>query len=130
MDERQVEEALIDVCPTCHGLWLDWFDGDTLSLTYGVMPLSMRAPIAMPADATCPRDTTTLEARSHEGGGPLVYRCGECHGTFVPHAAAEALLEWSPPPSTKPAAEEDQERTILERLVTVIRSVFGGRREA
>jgi Zn-finger nucleic acid-binding protein len=126
MDERQVEEALIDVCPACHGLWLDWFDGDTLSLTYDVMPLSMRAPVAMPTDASCPRCTTRLEPRAHEGAGPLLHRCGECHGTFVPREAADALLEWSPPPSKKPTEEEETERTMLARLMAVLREIFRG----
>ena len=33
MDERRILDAVVDVCPTCHGLWIDWFDGDLAHLT-------------------------------------------------------------------------------------------------
>jgi Zn-finger nucleic acid-binding protein len=124
MNERQVDEALIDVCPACHGLWFDWLDGDTFSLTVGVMPLSMRAPVVVPIDATCPRCTKPLESRAHDGAGPILHRCSDCAGSFITREAATALLEWEPPPSVKPPEAPNWENAPLTRLLIVLRSIF------
>ena len=40
--------------------------------------------------------------------------------------AVDALLEWSPPPSKNPTEEEEKERTLIARLVAVLRQVFRG----
>ncbi len=54
MDERRVVEALVDVCPTCLGLWIDWFDGDIAHLTREAGSPAVYAPASGKAEAPTP----------------------------------------------------------------------------
>jgi len=129
MDLRAAGDATIDVCPTCRGLWLDWFDGDTLALAELAMPLSRRATAPVPAKVVCPRCSHPLEERAHDTSGPIVWRCLECAGSFLPRATVEALLIWSAsnapelPDDAPPASLRDA--TVLAKLRGALRALFG-----
>jgi Zn-finger nucleic acid-binding protein len=128
MELRTAGDATIDVCPTCRGLWLDWFDGDTLTLVEHAMPLSRREGVGVPSSLACPRCTRPLETRAHETSGPPVWRCTECAGSFLPRPTVEALLIWAAanaetaPPSLPPRSVRDA--TLLDRLRRALRSLF------
>ena len=130
MDLRAAGDATIDVCPTCRGLWLDWFDGDTLSLAELAMPLSRRASAPVPAKVLCPRCSDPLEERAHDTSGPIVWRCLECAGSFLPRATVEALLIWSA--SSPPALPGDappaslRDATVLAKLRAALKALFKG----
>jgi Zn-finger nucleic acid-binding protein len=129
MDVRAAGDATIDVCPKCRGLWLDWFDGDTLALAEAAMPISRRPMAPVPAEAPCPRCSRALEERAHEAGGPVVWRCTECAGSFLPRGTVEALLIWAA--SSAPVLPADappesvREANALARLRGALRSMFG-----
>jgi Zn-finger nucleic acid-binding protein len=133
MELRAAGDAAIDVCPTCRGLWLDWFDGDTLSVTELAMPLSRRPSVTMTATPSCPRCSQPLHEREHAEGAPVVWRCTECAGTFLPRATVDALLIWSathawqPPPDDAPP-ESRRQASLVERLRTALRTLFGADR--
>ncbi len=118
MELRRAGDAEIDVCPGCHGLWLDWFDGETVSLVELAMPLSRRASGSMPEAPSCPRCRVSLEAALHDTSDVVVWRCGECAGTFMPRATAEALLVWA---ATHPTFEDplDRLRAIIDGSATI-----------
>jgi Zn-finger nucleic acid-binding protein len=129
MDLRAAGDAMIDVCPKCRALWLDWFDGDTLALAELAMPLSRRASGPSPAKALCPRCSLQLDPRTHEASGPVVWRCHECAGTFLPRATVEALLIWAAAnaPELPPEAPPESVRgaTLAARLRVALRAMFG-----
>ncbi len=128
MEQRTAGDATIDVCPSCRGLWLDWFDGDTLTLAELAMPLSMRQGVRPPASPPCPRCARPLEACAYEAIGPAIWRCGECAGSFLPRASVEALLIWAavnaePPPESLPP-ESLRSAGLLDRLRRALRALL------
>ena len=129
MELRSAGEAAIDVCPTCRGLWLDWFDGDTLTLVELAMPLSLRPGAPIPSTPSCPRCSRALEAAQHETSEAAVWRCGECAGTFLPRATVDVLLVWAAanPPELPPDAPPTslREASVLDRLRRALRALFG-----
>jgi Zn-finger nucleic acid-binding protein len=129
MEQRTAGDAAIDVCPTCRGLWLDWFDGETLTLVEQAMPLSIRVGAPKATSASCPRCARPLEASHHETSDAAVWRCGECAGTFLPRATVDALLIWAatnphPLPDDAPP-ESVHEATLLARLRRALQALFG-----
>lgn len=100
MDERALSGATVDVCPSCQGLWLDWFDGDVATLVRETgSPRTYVATGASGGSGACPRCSVHLRAGAlpiddAEGNnvGPEVLRCDDCQGVFVPRSAAEILL--------------------------------------
>jgi len=133
MNERRIDTLAVDVCTECRGLWIDWFDGDTLTVAQMSAPLSMRAPTPMRADARCPRCTRPLEARNHEAIGPVVHRCIECAGTFVPREVFDALVAFEPPRSEHPHEEKRPPEPgapirSLEELIARVAYAFGLKR--
>lgn len=130
MELRHAGDADIDVCPACRAIWLDWFDGETVTLVELAMPLSMRpgAP-PVPLEPSCPRCARPLDAGQHATSAAAVWRCGECAGTFLPRATAEALLIWAasnPPDLPHDAPPQSlREATVLDRLRRALRTLFG-----
>jgi Zn-finger nucleic acid-binding protein len=130
MEMRTAGDAMVDVCPTCRGLWLDWFDGDTLAVTELALPLSRRAPAPASGDPKCPRCTLPLAQSEHAAGGPVVWRCGECAGTFLPRDTVDALLIWAashayaPPPADAPP-ESVRQASLIVRLRQALQALFG-----
>jgi Zn-finger nucleic acid-binding protein len=112
MERRSAQDAEVDVCRECRGLWIDWFDGDTWMVANDALPLSMRDPLPLPAHAPCPRCTAVLFSARHEKTGPVVLRCPECFGTFVPRAALDDLVAFSP----KSERPEPARLRFVERL--------------
>ncbi len=129
MDERGAADVMIDVCPTCRGLWIDWFDGDTVDVAMKAAPLSMRAPVALdPSKTFCPRDQQPLNFSNHAAGehatgpltgqGPVILRCGECGGSFVPRTVFDELLELANPPA------ETAPNSPLGKLLAALKRIF------
>jgi len=123
MEARQAGDAVVDLCPACHGLWVDWFDGDTLVVLRDAQPISAREPVRLPRGAPCPRCALPLAPEAHGGCS----RCGECAGTFVPRAVVDDLLAWAErQPETAPAPPDDANApsSVLARFVAAVRALF------
>jgi Zn-finger nucleic acid-binding protein len=112
MEERSLADALVDVCPLCKGLWIDWFDGDIVHVAQEAAPLSVAAAAAPAGDPSCAECRCQMIFERF-ATGPGLWRCGACAGTFVPRSSFDALLELA-----SPAVKE--ERTALERLIDVV----------
>ncbi len=112
--------ALVDVCPGCAGVWIDWFDGDPSTLARELAPLGpARDPSEGESGAPCPRCTQRLLEEPYAGNGPRVLRCVDCAGAFVPRSSYDDLAELAPP-----VAEDEAPPTEpngLGRLVAAIR---------
>ncbi len=119
-------DALIDVCPDCKGLWIDWYDGDLANVASDAAPLSV--PLLPPTAgsdelrAGCPRCQCTLAAEMFvdEKKGPTIHRCAECGGAFVPRSSFDAivLLAHRPDPDDAPLP------STFARLVAVLRALL------
>jgi hypothetical protein len=119
MDARDAAGAVVDICSGCAGVWIDWFDGDVMTITKSLPPAAPEAVLPAPAAiATCPRCRSALAQDS----GML--RCGECFGVFVPKAVCDALLAGHDGGETlKPAGVPG---SFFERLVASLRDLFFG----
>lgn len=130
MDERALSGAMVDVCPGCQGLWLDWFDGDVATLVRETgSPRTYVASGGAGGSGQCPRCGVDLAAGAlpiddAEGGnvGPEVLRCGDCQGVFVPRSAAEIVLGLGMRTSLVV-----NEPSFFARLLQALRELFGGR---
>jgi Zn-finger nucleic acid-binding protein len=124
MELRDAGESVVDVCPTCRGLWLDWLDGDTRSVTELAMPLSLRADPPITTSPRCPRCEVALTRQSSTPGRPGLWRCGQCAGTFLPRSMVDTVLAWDAEYEDEPLKKEDPS-SPLARLLRALRALFG-----
>jgi Zn-finger nucleic acid-binding protein len=121
MELRVLSESTVDTCSQCRGLWVDWFDGELVTVVKETAPLSFRPPGAPPASAACPRCTRPLTRETFAGVELL--RCGECAGSFVPRNAFNALIDTGPHAQREDAPAE--KRSAFQRLLLAIAKIFG-----
>lgn len=124
MGARTAGEALVDVCPACRGVWLDWFDGDAPPVARELAPLSRPSHGLIeptPEGGHCPRCQAALYAEPYAAPtGPVIMRCGECAGTFVPRGAFDALAALE----TGEAPEPEAPAGFFRRLIEVVRELI------
>ncbi|HEX7663818.1 MAG TPA: zf-TFIIB domain-containing protein [Polyangiaceae bacterium] len=124
MEQKSLFDATIDECATCHGVWVDWFDGELERVVHDLPPEP--APLRARAHAgtnTCPRCQSVLQKEERTPGGD-VWRCGECGGAFVPRSSFEPLL--AAVTSGPPSAPEPS-KSISARLLAVLQSLLSGK---
>jgi Zn-finger nucleic acid-binding protein len=123
MEEREAEEALVDVCPACKGLWIEWFDGELGKVAREMPPMSFPTAATRTPQNGCPSCKRALyEEVAIQRPYVTVARCGECAGAFVTREAfdvlaAHAHADDEPPP-------DDEERSLYARLAAFLRRVF------
>ena len=92
----------VDLCTTCGGLFLEFFDGEPSLLADGVLAINVDAPPAPATDdeapATCPDCRVKMRRTRYmqEEAGPLVYRCDACMAVFANHWQARELAAYLP----------------------------------
>jgi len=119
MTPEALGESEVDVCPSCGGAWVDWFDGEVRRVATELLqgevarmsrPAAPRSDLRNEAVATgaCPRCTRQLVVeryalpaadRPGRDGAPSVstvtgadlLRCEDCAGVFVPRTSATLL---------------------------------------
>lgn len=117
LDPAQVGEAIIDACPGCGAIWVDWFDGDLPAMARG-------APEAAPVgggrgDMQCPHCKVALDEEQALDPPVELYRCGQCAGALVPRGSIQAIAAAEEIGAQKPEA------TGLGRLVEILRRWLG-----
>jgi Zn-finger nucleic acid-binding protein len=123
MEERAVESALVDVCPTCKGVWIEWFDGEIGDVARDMPPPSAEVGATGAPRNGCPACKRELyDEVALEKPYVTVARCGECAGAFVTRAAIAVLAVHAHADETPPAGEE--EPTLYARLAAFLRRVF------
>lgn len=128
MTQQALEECEVDICTTCGGVWVDWFDGEVRHVTtaaLGTAPVTPRSdggdrPSRNEAIAigACPRCTRQLVAERYKLDGQTtgadLMRCEECMGCFVGKSSAEMLAAL--PPADEPPPSRAQGPQVLEPL--------------
>jgi Zn-finger nucleic acid-binding protein len=127
MSVEVLDEAEVDVCGSCGGMWVDWFDGEIKRVATEVLktetartsrPSAPASSLRNEAFATgaCPRCTRQLAIERYvvkadvgrgsertsisTATGADLLRCEECAGVFVPRTSAGLL-------ATLPADEDE-----------------------
>jgi Zn-finger nucleic acid-binding protein len=113
LEPTQVDAAMIDACPGCGAIWVDWFDGELPAMARG-------APRSAPSGAgrgefACPRCRIPLTEERYPGSAADLLRCGDCGGAFVPRASLPSLA------SASPRDEEAPVPIGLGRLIALVR---------
>ena len=121
MTSRQSELAVVDVCPDCNGLWVDWFDGEIATVA-GSLDELPPAHVASRATGTCPLCATALVLLPYGDGAVEIFRCGECAGAFVPRRSFDHLVLEGPP-----SDPDEDEPSMIARFVAWLRAELGGR---
>jgi hypothetical protein len=76
------EGAEVQQCGACHGVWFDWWAGESSALANYIAVA--RGGVSPPRrQGACPRDGAPLEERPYLDSGPVVERCGQCLGLFA-----------------------------------------------
>ena len=118
MAEQPVLDAMVDVCESCGGVFIDPGDGPIADVVTQVhVPDAADEPEADSSlPRTCPRCVVPL-GRTIVSDVRL-YRCSTCGGTFVPRLMLDAAM-W--------LREEDQEPppTAIEGLRGWVRYLLG-----
>lgn len=120
LEPQQVGEAIIDVCPACGGIWVDWFDGELDEMVRGA-PAVAAGRGEGAGKGECPRCNAPLAGELHLDGVTKIRRCGDCAGAFVPRDAAKAIVDAV---SAPPAPD------ALSRLAAVLQRWFGWEEKA
>lgn len=119
LSPNQVGEAMIDVCPGCGGIWVDWFDGELSALVRGTPSVKGARSPASPGGGACPRCDCPLAEEGYLQSRAEILRCGDCSGAFVPRAAAHAIAKVDPE-RKGPRPPDD----ALSRLAAVLQRLF------
>ena len=128
MSPEVVGDAEVDVCTSCGGIWVDWFDGELRKVARKVLASEadrasrLSAPSALServATGACPRCLRQLVAERYvvhapEGDQPTgatLLRCEECAGAYVSRDSAELLATL--PANEPPPPSVDGEASVL-----------------
>jgi Zn-finger nucleic acid-binding protein len=96
LEPQEVETAVIDVCPTCGGIWVDWFDGDLVQLVRGAPAIEVTLPERQGTGA-CPRCHRPLAWERYQDSRAEILRCADCAGAFVPRSSMQAIASLAGP---------------------------------
>jgi Zn-finger nucleic acid-binding protein len=125
MTEKNLYDAVVDVCGDCHGVWVDWFDGD---LGHVIEQVSENDPSSARAHETqisgaCPKCQARLVAEDRSDGVSLL-RCGDCGGAFVPRSSFMPLIALA---HKEPEIPAQNSPSVFARLVAVLHSLLSGK---
>lgn len=139
MTQQALTECEVDVCTSCGGIWVDWFDGEVRQVTAealggeaspprpSIERASRNEAIAIGA---CPRCTRQIVAERYkvegQATGADLLRCEDCLGVFVTKSSGE-MLAALPPEDEPPASEGPEVLDPLpwQRLLAVLKRLVG-----
>jgi Zn-finger nucleic acid-binding protein len=116
--------SVVDVCRDCAGIWVDWFDGELTGIardTGAAKAPPPSAPAGKTLTPSCPRCRRPLHEERYRDGAPVILRCGECAGAFVPRASAQAIASLSP----EEGRVEGDDTGFFGKLIERVRQALG-----
>jgi Zn-finger nucleic acid-binding protein len=122
MEERAIDQAHVDVCPMCKGVWIEWHDGDIAKIAQSMPPASRAVVTLPPGLRPCPACQRVLT--EEDVLGVHVMRCGECAGAFVTRQAIADLAERANRDEPAPPSGA-KKGTFADRLAALVRELFG-----
>jgi Zn-finger nucleic acid-binding protein len=126
MSEKNLYDAVVDVCGDCHGVWVDWFDGD---LGHVIEQVSDDATRGSPPEretkngGACPKCQARLTTENR-ADGVLLFRCGDCGGAFVPRASFMSIIALA---HQEPEISAQKSSSVFARLIAVLHSLLSGK---
>lgn len=114
MEPRAIDDAVVDLCPACGGLWVDWFDGELRAVAISVGPLALATTPIEPRPEGCPRCRRPLSPEEWGRGAIELLRCAECAGAFVPRASLDDIV----------ASGSEEPDSAWSRLLALIARLF------
>lgn len=141
MTQQPLEGCEVDVCTSCQGIWVDWFDGEVrqvMTEALGAAPPQPRSGGDRPsrneavAIGACPRCTRQLVAERYkldgQATGADLLRCEDCLGVFVSKSSGEMLAAL--PPDEEPPPSQAQGPEVLDplpwqRFILVLKKILG-----
>jgi Zn-finger nucleic acid-binding protein len=122
MQEREASGVVVEVCPDCSGMWIDWFDGELATVAAQAGPLPRAGPHSERGNGACPKCRAHLEESRYSADGPVVFRCGECAGAFVSRDSVDRLVALGPVLDTL----EHPSKPVWLALIDRLRHWLGG----
>ncbi len=133
LDAQEILGSAVDRCAECGGLWVDWFDGDLPGIVRGVREAGQtnrasedgreeknasgraKRSSILPS---CPRCSRPLNQEHFHQAGPIIFRCGECLGAYVPAECAAELSRFELLETEAPAKGDEAGfwRGLIERI--------------
>src|SRR5262249_35620894 len=120
LDPREVGDAIIDVCPACAGIWVDWFDGDLVAMVRGAPGVPDARLPEREGSSACPRCKAPLAMERYLESSAEILRWADCAGAFVPRSSVNAIVVLDP--EHKDAAVPED---ALGKLVEALKRWFG-----
>jgi len=121
MKEREARGVVVDICPQCSGLWIDWFDGELVTVASNAGRIPPGASASEAGSGDCPKCHVVLTETRYQDTGPAVLRCGECAGAFVAREALDELISIGPPVERGP-----EPPSRWSQLIEQLKSWLGG----
>lgn len=139
LEAQEILGSAVDRCVECGGLWVDWFDGDLPQIVRGVRDAGQAKPASDDGREEknafgsakksskllpCPRCSRPLNQEHFQQSGPIIFRCGECLGAYVPADCAAELSRFELLETEAPAKGDDAGfwRGLIERIRLALRA--------
>lgn len=117
MRSQQSALAVVDICPDCSGLWIDWFDGEIAAVAGSLGGLPAGHAATSTGSGACPLCAVALVSAPYGDEAVVIERCGECAGAFIPRDAFEQLVREGPP-----SDPDEDEAGVIARIVGWLRA--------
>src|SRR5262252_10729200 len=120
LEPREVGDAVVDLCPGCAGLWIDWFDGELVTLARKAPTIVAEGSKSRGGGANeCPRCRSKLHDETFGGAEVHILRCGDCAGAFITRDACDRLIG-----ERTTTIGEGPDESWLEKLVAALKDLL------
>ncbi|MEP7119689.1 MAG: zf-TFIIB domain-containing protein [Byssovorax sp.] len=119
------ENAVVDLCARCGGVWIDWEDGDFTALARRVPP-APACELPTNGKGSCPRCNGQLAVEVFLDVAEVL-RCTDCAGAFLPYASIGKIAASTPAdarvdPRESQVPDEDESNGLWSRAAARLRA--------
>lgn len=109
------ESAWVDVCDSCGGVFVEFFDGESSAIARDLVhSISPRAGTSVDSETRpiCPECAIPMHTTSYLGDGPEIERCGSCASFFMTRDGLGAMADYR--------AKRVEQSNWLERVLAAL----------